>query len=80
VQLKPLQRRNEDSLPSLGSPGRSEHDFQSSDDTMSGFNRSNWVVDLPESLLEVKDFHFAVSASFRLAQSMGEEFLFDEVV
>jgi hypothetical protein len=40
---------------------------------------SNWVIDPPNSLVEAKDFHFAVSASFRMNESMGHEFLFDEV-
>jgi hypothetical protein len=40
---------------------------------------SNWVIDPPDTLVEAKDFHFAVSASFRMNESMGHEFLFDEV-
>jgi hypothetical protein len=39
----------------------------------------NWVIDPPDTLVEAKDFHYAVSASFRMNESMGHEFLFDEV-
>ena len=39
----------------------------------------NWILDPPEPLVAAKDFHFAISASFRMTQSMGDEFIFDEV-
>jgi hypothetical protein len=51
------------------SPTLSEHDLQS----------PNWVIEPPATLVAAKDFHFAVSASFRLNESMGNEFLFEEV-
>lgn len=39
----------------------------------------NWILDPPEPLVAAQDFHFAISASFRMTQSMGDEFIFDEV-
>ena len=43
------------------------------------FQAGNWILDPPDTLLAAKDFHFAITASFRMTESMGSQFLFDEV-
>ena len=78
MQLNPVQRRS-DELPQSVPYTHQSDESLSFEDRLTGFNSSNWILDLPDSLIEMKDFHFAISASFRMAQSMGEEFLFDEV-
>jgi hypothetical protein len=78
VQLNPIQRRSDDLPPTVRNAHQSpdEGDLQSS---LASLDNTNWVLDLPDSLVEIKDFHFAISASFRMARSMGDEFFFDEV-
>lgn len=58
---------------------RPSEEGQSATLPQTSLNTSNWIVDPPDSLVAAQNFHFAISASFRMNQSMGNDFLFDEV-
>ena len=63
----------------LQSAKKSAQDGKSPVVAQESLNTTNWILDPPETLIAAKDFHFAIAASFRMTQSMGNEFLFDEV-
>jgi hypothetical protein len=79
VQLATINRRVAEVPRNLRFDSKPSEDAASPKDSQDALPAPNWIVDPPETLDATKDFHFAVSASFRLNESMDNEFLFDEV-